>query len=85
GRAHKGITENWVQAILKGTPLLAPGIEGINGLQLSNAMHLSSWTDSWVDIPVNEDLYYEKLQEKIQSSTYKKATEGKTLDVKGTF
>lgn len=85
GKAHRGITENWVQAILKGTPLLAPGIEGINGLQISNAMHLSSWLDTWVDIPVDEDLFYEKLQERIKTSTYKKTVSGTTLDVKGTF
>jgi len=83
---HKGITTNWVQAILKGTPLLAPGIEGINGLQISNAMHLSAWTDDWVEIPVDEDLYWEKLQEKIRTSTFKKNTGGNvTLNVEGTF
>lgn len=82
---HKGITSNWVQAILKGTPLLAPGIEGINGLQISNAMHLSAWTDAWVNIPVDEDLYYNKLQEVIKSSTFEKTSAGKTLDVKGTY
>lgn len=83
--AHSGIMTNWVNAILKGSPLLAPGIEGINGLQISNAMHLSAWTDSWVDIPVNEDLFHEKLQERIKASTYMKETGNKTLDVKGTF
>jgi predicted dehydrogenase len=84
--AHKGITRNWVDAILKGTPLLAPGFEGINGLQMSNAMHLSSWLDQWVKIPVDENLFYEKLQEKIKTSTFKKEAEGnKVLDVKGTF
>lgn len=82
---HKGITANWVQAILKGTPLLAPGQEGINGLQISNAMHLSAWTDAWVDIPVDEELYYAKLNEKIETSSFKKTAEGKTMDVKGTF
>ena len=82
---HRGITENWVQAILKGTPLLAPGIEGINGLQISNAMHLSAWTDNWVNIPVDEDLFYEKLQERIKTSTFQKTVSGKTLNVKGTF
>ena len=82
---HQGITTNWVQAILKGTPLLAPGIEGINGLQISNAMHLSAWTDAWVNIPVDEDLYYNKLQEVIKSSTFEKTSAGKTLDVKGTY
>ena len=63
---HAGIMSDWVNAILKGTPLLAPGEEGINGLQLSNAMYLSAWTDNWVDIPVDEDLFYQKLQEKIK-------------------
>ena len=82
---HKGITANWVQAILKGTPLLAPGQEGINGLQISNAMHLSAWTDAWVDIPLDEDLYYAKLKEKIETSSFKKPAEGKTMEVKGTF
>lgn len=70
--AHDGIMTNWVDAILKGSQLLAPGIEGINGLQISNAMHLSAWTDSWADIPVNEDLFFEKLQERIRTSTFKK-------------
>lgn len=85
GKGHKGITENWVQAILKGTPLLAPGIEGINGLQLSNAMHLSAWTDSWIDLPLDEELFYEKLQERIANSTFQKSVGNTTLDVKGTF
>ena len=84
--AHQGITSNWVNAILKGTPLLAPGQEGINGLTISNAMHLSSWTDDWVEIPFDEDLFYEKLQEKIKNSTFKKnATSDKVLDVEGTY
>lgn len=84
--AHKGITANWVNAILKGTPLLAPGEEGIKGLTISNAMHLSSWTDDWVDIPFCEDLFYDKLQDKIKNSTFKKkATSGKVLDVEGTY
>lgn len=83
--SHVGIMTNWVEAILKGKSLLAPGLEGINGLSISNAMHLSAWTDNWVELPLNEDLFFEKLQERIKSSTYKKPeTGGKTLDVSGT-
>jgi predicted dehydrogenase len=82
---HSGITSNWVETILKGTSLLAPGVEGINGLQLSNAMHLSAWTDSWADLPVNEDLYYDLLQQRIRSSAGKKANRDMNLEVKGTF
>lgn len=86
GSPHRAITENWVNSILKGTPLLAPGIEGINGLQLANAMHLSAWTDDWVNIPVDEEKYYAHLQERIKNSTaQKKAGSGKVMDVSGTF
>jgi predicted dehydrogenase len=81
---HIGIMKNWTEAILKGTKLLAPGIEGINGLTISNAMHLSQWTDSWIEIPFNEELYYEKLQERINSSTFKKEVKDATLNVEGT-
>jgi hypothetical protein len=75
-----------VNAILKGTPLLAPGIEGIYGLTISNAMHLSSWLDDWVEIPFDEDLFYQKLKERIDSSKFKKdKKEDKVLDVEGTY
>jgi len=66
GGQHKEITQNFINAILKGEELLAPGIEGINGLQISNAMYLSSWINDWVEIPVDPDLFYEKLMEKIK-------------------
>ncbi len=84
--AHKGIITNWTQGILDGTALLAPGSEGINGLQISNAVYLSTWLDDWVSIPVDEELYYRKLQEKINTSTFRKSkTEAKVSDVNGTF
>jgi predicted dehydrogenase len=70
---HRGITQNWTDAILKGVPLLAPGIEGINGLEISNAMYLSSWLNDWVDIPVDEDLFYSELRKRIEKSRFKKA------------
>lgn len=70
---HRGITQNWVDAILKGTPLIAPGIDGIKGLEISNAMYLSSWCNDWVDIPVDEDLFYSELQKRIKGSRFKKA------------
>ena len=82
---HRGITRNWVEAILHGTPLLARGEEGINGVELANAMLLSSWIDDWVSIPVDEDLFYRKLQEKIESSTVSKEDRDTLMEVKGTF
>lgn len=86
GEDHLGITKDWVNAIRTGSPLLGPGIEGIRSLSLSNAMLLSSWTDNWVDIPLDDDLFYEKLQERIKGSSFKKPDiTGKTMNVTGTF
>jgi len=84
GGGHAEVTRKWIDAILNGTPPLVRGEEGINSLQISNAMLLSAWTDSWVDLPVDEELFYEKLQERVRASTTKK-TGGRTMDVEGTF
>lgn len=69
---HVGILNNFASAVLHGDKLLAPGEEGINGLAISNAIHLSTWIDDWVELPFDEDLYYKKLQEKIEKSTFSK-------------
>ncbi len=83
---HLGILNNWVDAILNGAALIAPGEEGIKGLTISNAMHLSAWTDDWVELPLDEKLFKEKLDEKIEKSTFvKENIEAETMDVEGTF
>ncbi len=86
GEGHKGIMKDFVKAILTGSDLLGPGAEGINSLQLSNAMLLSSWTDSTVDLPVDEDAFYDLLQERIaQSTSDKDADKSDVMAVDGTF
>ena len=40
--AHKGILQNFANAVLFGEPLIAPGTDGIYELSLSNAAYLSS-------------------------------------------
>lgn len=65
---HRGIMRNWTNAILHGEELIAPGEEGIKGLMLSNAMLLSTWIDNWVELPIDEELYYTLLQDRIQKS-----------------
>ncbi|MFC5405782.1 Gfo/Idh/MocA family protein [Cohnella soli] len=71
GAQHLEITRDWTNAILTGSPLVAPGEEGIKGLTISNGMLLSTWTDDWVDLPIDEELFYSKLQERIAESTRK--------------
>lgn len=86
GSQHQGITQNFVNAILHHEPLIAPGEEGIYGLTLSNAMYLSTWIDNWVELPIDEELFIQKLSERIASSTYEKpATTDVTSDLSRTF
>ncbi|WP_314585908.1 Gfo/Idh/MocA family oxidoreductase [Paenibacillus terrigena] len=87
---HAGIVQNFVDAIQNGTTLIAPGEEGIHGLTISNAMHLSTWLDDWVELPLNEDLYESELRKRIESSRYRKpepaASSGTSpVELKGTF
>ncbi|KKI88411.1 oxidoreductase [Bacillus sp. SA1-12] len=84
-REHQGIIQNWIDSITNGTPLLAPGEEGIKGLEISNAIYLSSWLNEPVELPIDADLYYEKLQEKINQSSFQKKNVTKVvLEVAGT-
>lgn len=61
---HAGVIRSFAGHILRGEPLVAQGYEGINGLVLSNAMHLSSWLDKTIDIPFDEDLFLAELNKK---------------------
>lgn len=81
---HDVITRNFTAAILHGESLIAPGLEGIRGLTLSNAMHLSTWIDDWVAFPFDEQRYYQLLQERIASSVEKHVA-SRTLDASGTW
>ena len=72
---HIGIFRNIVDVLENGAEPIAVGTEGINGLTISNAIHLSAWTDSWVELgSLDEDLYYNILSDKIKNSTFKKTT-----------
>ena len=83
---HNGILQNYTDAILTGSPLLAPGEEGILGLSISNAMHLSDWTGQKVNpMQMDEDLFYQLLQEKINASTFHKQTQVQTLNTENTY
>lgn len=68
---HPGVLNAFSDHILYGTPLVAKGTEGINGLMISNAAHLSSWTNETVTLPIDEDKFYTLLMEKVASSKAK--------------
>ena len=57
---HPYITKNFTDCILKNTPnenLLAPGPEGVNGLEIGNAIMMAGLTRKPVSIPVDGDAY----------------------------
>lgn len=66
---HKKITQNFVNAILNGEELIAPGENGINEMNISNAIHYSAWTDQKVTLPVDNAAFLALLREKINHSS----------------
>jgi len=73
--AHAGILQNFTNAILHGEPLLAPGIEGINELTISNAAYLSSWNGSRpVKLPLDCEAFDKKLADLAANSHLKDTT-----------
>lgn len=67
GAQHSGVLENFAQAVLHGTPLLAPGSDGMKGVRLANAIHLSSWTGTEVSLDFDEDEFLGMLNERIRN------------------
>ena len=81
---HAGVLRAFTNHILHGEPLTAEGIEGINGLTLSNAMHLSSWLGRAVELPLDEDLFLAELNKRRATSRVKTGA-SVTLDTRGTY
>ena len=82
---HVGVVNAWGGAILRGTPLVADGREGINGLTLSNAMHLSAFTGQKVALPLDEELYYDELMKRVATSRRKKGGAAVFADTSNTY
>ena len=82
---HKGVINAWGGAILRGEPLIAGGEEGINGLTLSNAMHLSSWLGREITLPFDEDLYYNELMKRVATSKRKTDVKEVVADTSNTY
>ena len=81
---HAGVINAFAARILRGEPLTADGREGIRGLTLSNAMHLSSWLEKPVEIPFDEELFRSMLMERCSHSRHKEAADV-TFDTAGSY
>jgi len=58
---HAGIWRNFIGAILRGEPLIAPGREGIDGLELGNAILMSGIERRPVELPTDREAYEQLL------------------------
>lgn len=82
GELHVGIFKDFASAILHGTPLLASGYDGINGLTISNAIHYSAWTGGWADVKnFPHDEFCELLMQKVKTSKKKQKVESLVSDI----
>ena len=82
---HVGVLNAFAGAVLRGTPLIANGEEGINGLLISNAMHLSAWLKKEIEIPFDEDLFYRELMKRVKTSRRKQEVKNIVADTSGTY
>lgn len=71
---HPILLNNFADAILDGKELIANGYEGLNSLYISNAAYISSWTDNWAEIPVDEDTFEKNLARLCLNEVEKKRT-----------
>ncbi len=82
---HVAVLNAFAGAILRDEPMTAEGKEGINGLTISNAMHLSSWLNKPIEFPLDEDLYYEELMKRVKTSRRKENVKAVVSDTSGSY
>lgn len=71
-KGHVAITQNFVDAILDGAPLIAPAEEGIHSCELANAMIYSAITERTVELPLDGAAYENELKRLIAESRFEK-------------
>ena len=82
---HVGVLNAFAAHILHGAPLVAEGVEGIRGLTLSNAMHLSCFLGHPVEIPFDENVYYEELMKRVKTSRRKENVQAVVADTSSSY
>jgi predicted dehydrogenase len=69
---HATLMQNFVNAILDGEALIAPGEEGIHSVELANVILYSSLIGQTVELPMDSAAYENKLNQLIASSKLEK-------------
>ena len=83
---HNGVLKAFAASILRNEPMIADGTEGINGLTLSNCMHLSAWLDKDIEVAkLDDELYYNELMKRVATSRRKADVKSVVNDTNGTY
>jgi predicted dehydrogenase len=83
---HAMVMRNFVNAILDGEPLIAPGAEGLNSVELANAILYSSLLNATIELPLDSAAYAAKLSQLIaESKLEKKVAKVSTEDFAASF
>lgn len=83
---HAALVQNFVNAILDGEPLIAPGAEGIHSVELANVMVYSSLLGQTVELPMDGAAWEEKLNQLAAASrVHKTVVKANTDDFAGSF
>jgi predicted dehydrogenase len=69
---HGILMQNFVDAILDGSPLIAPGPEGMGSVELANVLLYSSLIGQTIELPMDSAAWEKKLQELIAGSKHEK-------------
>tara|TARA_B100000029_G_C17487141_1_gene927709 strand:- start:128 stop:1345 length:1218 start_codon:yes stop_codon:yes gene_type:complete len=69
---HAMLMTNFVNAIIDGETLIAPGIEGIGSVELANVMVYSGLIGKAIDLPMDSSAWETKLNELIVNSKHEK-------------
>ena len=84
--AHATLMTNFVNAILDGEALIAPGVEGLGSVELANVMVYSGLLNESVDLPMDGAAWEAKLNDLIANSTHeKKVVEVSSEDFAASF
>ncbi|MCW5553945.1 MAG: Gfo/Idh/MocA family oxidoreductase [Verrucomicrobiae bacterium] len=83
---HAIMVRNFVNAILDGEPLIAPGAEGIHSVELANVMVYSSLVNETIELPMDSTGWEKKLNQLIaESKVQKKVVPVEATDFASSF
>ena len=84
---HNTLLENFAMAIMTGSPLLAPGVDGINEVLLADSVYYSDWQGQvWISPKdFDHEGFYAALKAKADASTATKTVRKAEVDMGASY